>query len=146
VETSQGRVIKTFVTLSVQRRLKGDAGAELTLQFLGGEIDGVNMQIAGMPKFVKGSTEIVFVAGNGVRFCPLIAMMHGRYRVLTEEVTAREYVARDDGIPMESENDVKLSQEHDDAAGRLGRISEALSPGAFEQKILAEVARHVAQP
>ena len=143
VESPHGRVIKTYVTMEVLRRLKGEAPAELTLQFLGGEIDGQAMRVSGMPRFAVGQVEIVFVSGNGTRFCPLVAMMHGRYRVQTDPAIKREYVTRNDGVPLESEHDVQLPQEGNGIANRLKRVSAALSPDSFECKIAEEVARHV---
>ena len=141
VESPQGRAIKTFVTLTVQKRLKGAAPAELVLQFLGGEIDGQGMRVEGMPRFVEGQTDILFVVGNGVQFCPLVAMMHGRYRVLTDATSARDYVARDDNVPLESEQDVQLPQGTGAVSSRFKPAAAALTPEAFEQKIAAEVGR-----
>ena len=144
VDTPQGRAIKTFVTLAVQKRLKGEAPAELVLQFLGGEIDGRGMRVEGMPRFVEGQTDILFITDNGVQFCPLVGMMHGRYRVVKEAQTAREYVARDDGVPLVSEAEVQLPQDAGAAAVRNTLASVALTPESFEQKIAAEVGRHAA--
>jgi hypothetical protein len=145
VDSPQGRVIKTYVTLDVLKRLKGEATDELTLQFLGGEIDGESMRVSGMPRFVVGRTEVVFVSGNGRRFCPLVAMMHGRYRVQTDATSRREYVARDDGVPLESEHDVQLPQGGNGVANRLKSVSAAITPEVFEQKIAAEVTSHATQ-
>lgn len=145
VDTPQGRAIKTFVTLAVQKRLKGEAADEMVLQFLGGEVGGQGMRVEGMPRFAAGEVTILFIEGNGVQLCPLVGMMHGRYRVLTETQTARDYVARDDGVPLASEQDVQLPQGTGAVASRLKPASAALTPDAFEQKIAAEVGRH-AQP
>jgi hypothetical protein len=145
VDSPQGRVIKTYVTFEVMRRLKGEPPDDLTLQFLGGEIDGQTMRIAGMPHFFVGQTELVFIAGNGRRFCPLIGMMHGRYRVQRDGTSRREYVARDDGVPLESEHDVQLPQGGNGVANRRKSVSAALTPEVFEQKITAEVSNHANQ-
>lgn len=145
VESAQGRVIKTFVAFELQKRFKGAAPEEMVLQFLGGEIDGQGMRVEGMPRFVTGMTEILFVTGNGVRFCPLVGMMHGRYRVLTDPSTARDYVARDDGVALASEQEVQLPQGTAGVAALRQRSANALTPEAFEAKITAEVAGY-AQP
>lgn len=145
-DSPQGRVIKTYVTFAVQRALKGAAGAQLTLSFLGGELDGQGMRISGMPQFVVGQTEILFVAGNGVRFCPLVAMMHGRYRVQSDAATGREFIARNDGVPLVSEHDVELPQTGNPIERQLRPVSAALSVAAFEQSISQQITRRVAQP
>lgn len=146
VDSPQGRVIKTFVTLAVLKPLKGQAPAELTLQLLGGEIDGHGMQVAGMPRFQPGQLEFLFISGNGVRFCPLVGLMHGRYRVLADPATGRDYVARNDGVPLASEHDVQLPQPGPALALPFKRPAEALTPLAFEQAITGELLRHAARP
>ena len=146
VDSPQGRVIKTYVTFAVLKRLKGPTAEELTLQFLGGEIDGQSMTVSGMPQFRVGQIEIIFVAGNGMRFCPLIGMMHGRYHVQTEEGAQREFVARDDGVPLESESDVQLPQGAGGLGDRFKHAASALTPESFEQKIAEEVMRHATLP
>lgn len=146
VDSPQGRVIKTYVTVSVLRPLKGPAPTELTLELLGGEIDGHGMQVAGMPRFEVGRTEFLFISGNGVRFCPLVGMMHGRYRILTDPDSARDYVARDDRIPLESVHDVQLPQPGNALALRFKHPDRALTPLAFEQLITGEILRHATRP
>lgn len=146
VESPQGRVIKTFVTLSVLKRLKGEGPAEITLQLLGGEIGDQGMRVEGMPRFEVGQSDFLFISGNGVRFCPLIGMMHGRYRVLTDPATARDYVARNDRMPLGSEHDVQLPQTGNPLEFRFQPASTALTPAAFEQRITAEVLRRAALP
>ena len=56
VATPQGRIIKTFVTVAVLRTLKGNADATLTLELLGGEVDGEGMRVQGMPRFTVSTT------------------------------------------------------------------------------------------
>jgi hypothetical protein len=146
VDSPQGRVIRTYVTVSVLKPLKGAAPAELTLELLCGEIDGHGMQVAGMPRFEPGRMEFLFIAGNGVRFCPLVGIMHGRYRILTDPATAREYVARNDGVPLESEHDVQLPQPGNALALRFKQPAQALSPQTFEQRITGELLRHATRP
>lgn len=144
VETSQGRVIKTFVTFRILRLVKGTSPApsELTLPFLGGELDGQGMRVEGMPRFTVGQTDILFVSdATGAHFSPLVGLMHGRYRVLTDPATARAYLARNDGTPLESENDVQLPQSASSPANRFKSIARALSPEAFEARISTESAR-----
>ena len=139
-----GRVIKTYVTLAVLKTLKGAARETLTLEFLGGELDGEGMRVEGMPQFAVGEIEIVFVAGNTVRFCPLIAMGHGSYRVLTEPVSCGRYVERDARSPLTSEREVQLPQAETASMANADRVSAALSPEAFEEKISAEDSRRAA--
>lgn len=145
VETAQNRVIKTWVTFTVLKSLKGQPGATLTVPFLGGELDGQGMRVEGMPRFTVGQTDILFFSDlTGAHFSPLVGLMHGRYRVLTDDATARTYVARNDGTPLESETDVQLPQSANSPANRLKSASRALSPAAFEDLVTAELTRPAA--
>lgn len=145
VDSPQGPVIKTFVTLTVENQLKGPSGQQITLSFLGGEIGDKGMRISGMPQFAVGQTEVLFIAGNGVRFCPLVAMMHGRYRVQTEASTGRAYIARNDGVPLVNEGDVQLPQEGNALERQFKTVSAAMSLAAFEQSITTQISRRAAQ-
>jgi hypothetical protein len=145
-----GSVIKTFVTFNVERVLKGPEQAQLTLEFLGGTIGDESVTVSGMPKFNIGAREIVFVQKNGVQFCPLVAVMHGRYRVLRDEATAREHVARDNGVPLTDVSEVELPittlPGPVRAASAATNSARALTPDAFEASITSEVQRPTPRP
>jgi hypothetical protein len=145
-ESPQGRVIKTYVTVAVEKQLKGTAAPQLTLAFLGGELDGQGMRVSGMPQFAVGQVEVLFISGNGTRFCPLVAMMHGRYHVQTDPASGREYIARNDGVPLTSEHDVQLPQAGNPLERQLKPVSAALSPAVFEQRITNQLSRRAALP
>jgi len=136
------RPIKTFVAFRVERTLKGVAPATgtVTLVFLGGTVGAETLEVSGMPKFKVGDREILFVARNGKTFCPLIAAGHGRYRVLRDAVTRRDYVARENRTPLESTEEVALPLVAPGAAARLKSAARALTPEAFESLVLQAVA------
>ncbi|MGH7945022.1 MAG: hypothetical protein ACREF9_08450 [Opitutaceae bacterium] len=146
----EGSVIKTFVTVAVERALKGPEEAQVTLEFLGGTVGDETMTVTGMPKFNVGAREIVFVQKNGVQFCPLVALMHGRYRVVRDETTAREHIARDNGAPLTNTSDVELPiatlPEPVRAASAASGSALALTPEAFESRIASEVQRPTPRP
>jgi hypothetical protein len=141
----EGLVIKTFVTLTVERVLKGPEREEVTLEFLGGTVGEETMTVTGMPKFNLGAREIVFVQKNGVQFCPLVGLMHGRYRVLKDEATAREHIARDNGVPLTDTSEVELPiatlPGPVRAASAANASASALTPAAFEASIATELQR-----
>ena len=136
-----GSVIKTFVTVTINKVLKGPAQKEIVLEFLGGTIGDESMTVSGMPKFNPGADEFVFVQKNGVQFCPLVAVMHGRYKVLRDEAAAREFVARDNGAPLTDVAEVELPMSQLPAQVRAATVPRALSPTAFEASIVSEVQR-----
>jgi hypothetical protein len=133
VATSQGEAIKTLVTLQVEKTLKGNPGATLTLSLLGGKVGRRNLKVEGMPTFAVGDREIVFVANNGRAMCPLIAGGHGRYHVRHDAASGRDYVARDNGAPVHSTDE--LAQPIERAATATAPSAEPLTPDAFETRI-----------
>src|SRR5688572_16611277 len=146
----EGSVIKTFVTLVVERVLKGPEREEVTLEFLGGTVGDESITVSGMPKFNLGAKEIVFVQKNGQQFCPLVGLMHGRYRVLRDEATAREHIARDNGVPLTDTSEVELPittlPGPVRAASAASASANALTPAAFESSITTEVQRPTPRP
>lgn len=148
VATPEGAsIIKTFVTFAVERTIKGSARPDIVLEFLGGTIGDESLEVGGTPHFDVGDREILFVQQNGVQFCPLVRLGHGRYRVERDATTRADYVARDDGAPLTATDEVALPLGHDAAPQGPARAaaprdaSLALSPDAFETRIRGEIQR-----
>ncbi len=131
------RSIKTFVSFETLRPLKGEPATRFTLSFLGGEAEGENWVVPGMPTFKVGDEDYVFDTGRET-ICPLVGAMHGRYRVLTDPSDAHQYVARDNRAPLRNTDDVAAPLNPSAAASSA---VGALSPAEFEQKITAEIKR-----
>jgi hypothetical protein len=77
----ENRAIHTIVSVRVAECLVGDATDTIELVLLGGEIDGESLIVTGQPRFQIGDEDILFIKGNGVRMCPVLAMVYGRYLV-----------------------------------------------------------------
>ena len=133
-------VIKTHVTFAVERTLKGPERQEITLELLGGTIGDESLVVTGMPRFELGSTEYLFVERNGFQFCPLVAVRHGRYRLLRDKA-GREFVARDNAVPLTDVGEVVLPLAVLPNVVRSASTAGALAPAAFETAISAEVSR-----
>ena len=101
------RAIFTKVTFRVLEAIKGAPPPLLTLEFLGGAVGELSLEVSGMPRFEPGSQDIVFVTAGEPAICPLVAMGHGRYRILRDAQGA-EFVARDNGSPLHRVDDVAL--------------------------------------
>jgi hypothetical protein len=142
-------IIKTFVTFAIERTLKGTARTELTLDFLGGTVGDESLVVTGMPKFTLGATDYLFVERNGVQFCPLVAVGHGRYRVARDTATARDYLTRDNGTPLTDLAEIQLQMTalpaSVRAASAASAVARALTPAAFEASIVAEIQRPTVQ-
>jgi len=144
VERAEGSIIKTYVTLVVDQALKGSEQSEVILEFLGGTVGDETLSVSGMPKFVVGGEEILFVQKNGRQFCPLVAMMHGRYRV-ERDATGRRYVARENRAPLLDEGEVALPMK-ESVSPTAGNRARALSPAAFAERITSEKRRASIRP
>lgn len=94
------RVIFTFVEFEVQELLKGNSGKTVTLQFLGGTVGDVTLEVSGIPRFNAGDRVVLFVEKNGVHFCPLVGMFHGKYGLHKDETTGRDMVLMYNGKPL----------------------------------------------
>ena len=91
--------IVTLVTFGVRALHKGRADATVTLQFLGGTIDDVTLDVSEMPKFKPGERVVLFVEKNGVNASPLLGFYHGKFS-LRREADGRDTVLAHDGEPL----------------------------------------------
>lgn len=78
--TPRGRAIMTDVTFRVEDVWKGSVGPVTLLEFLGGTVDGVTMEVVGMPQFSVGQRNVLFVSAER-SISPLVGFMHGRMKV-----------------------------------------------------------------
>jgi hypothetical protein len=127
--TSDGqRAIVTLVTFNVERTHKGRAGSVVTLQFLGGRVGDVTMNVAEMPRFKSGERVILFVEEDGRAASPVIGFFHGRFSLKKDE-TGRDIVLRHDGEPLMDVAQLGRAKSRDGAARR------ALSHEEFAAKV-----------
>lgn len=91
----------TFVTFAVDEVLKGRVqGDEITLRFLGGPVDDEVLEVAGTPKFDELGRYLLFVAGNGRTFMPLVGWGQGKLDLLPHPVTGEDMVVDHRGVPV----------------------------------------------
>ena len=86
-----GTAIATFVTFEVSDLLKGYTSSKVvTLRFLGGEIDGVRMEIGGLERPVLGEHGVYFVAPDSDSlFHPLAGGDQGHFLVIDVDRRSR---------------------------------------------------------
>lgn len=138
------RHLVTLVTFRVDRLLKGRLPAEVTLEFLGGEMSGHRMELVGMPHFSPGQHAVYFVENATDRVCPLLRLRHGRYPVKTDPATGEQRIVRDDGSPLQTPADVNAPLAETRSTHSVS-LSSALTVVDFERRVLAETARSTAQ-
>jgi hypothetical protein len=81
ISTRDGRAIITKDTFKVEDVWKAASGAVTQLEFLGGTVGEMTMEVVGMPKFREGQRSVLFVSGEAKAVSPLVGFWHGRMRV-----------------------------------------------------------------
>jgi hypothetical protein len=140
-DSPQGRGIRTLVTVSVERTLKGSAGETVTLVQLGGTVGKRALRVAGLPEFKRGERQIVFIAGNGHMICPVIGGVFGRFKVQTDTATGRDHVFRNDGAPLLSIDQIPLPLSTRPLLGPVVAGMTGMVAAEFETRILAASAQ-----
>ena len=92
--------IFTLVEFHTEEILKGTAAASVRLRFLGGTVGGVTLEVVSVPQFKAGDRVLLFVEGNGVLFCPLVGVYHGKFGVRKDDKSGRDIVFMHDGKPL----------------------------------------------
>ena len=143
------RVIFTLVEFERQEVLKGEAGVSVTLQFLGGTVGDVTLEIAGVPKFNAGDREFLFVEGNGVQFCPLVGVFHGKFGVRRDEKTGRDILVMHNGKPLRDVAEIGTGEGAEFGPKRaelsIPANAEPLSVADFKSKIYDRLANRARQ-
>lgn len=92
--------IFTLVEFHTEEILKGTAAASVSLRFLGGTVGAVTLEIVAVPQFKARDRVLLFVEGNGVQFCPLVGVYHGKFGVRKDDKCSRDIVFMHDGKPL----------------------------------------------
>lgn len=100
--TPNGRSIVTYVTFRVEDVWKGSVGAVTQLEFLGGTIGEMKMEVVGMPTFRLGQRNVLFVSSTVKAVSPLVGFMHGRLRVERDPIGGVDRVRTHDGRSLGS--------------------------------------------
>ncbi|MBV9999031.1 MAG: hypothetical protein JO015_07950 [Verrucomicrobia bacterium] len=95
------KAIRTRVSFLVLKSIKGNPGGSLTLDFLGGEIDGRGLKVPDVPQFSPGERYILFCAGPGKALvCPVLGLTQGAMRVVHDNESNVDRVYRHWGQPV----------------------------------------------
>src|SRR5262245_51828089 len=70
VDTAWGPAIFTFVTFQIEEGLKGGSPMQTTLQFRGGTVGDVTLDVSDMPQFQVGNRDLLFI-GDRTAVSPL---------------------------------------------------------------------------
>jgi hypothetical protein len=78
--SSDGKLILTSYTISVQENLKGSSGSTLTITTVGGRIGNTILHVAGMPVFQPGEKAVLFLEKNGA-FTTVVGLNQGKFGI-----------------------------------------------------------------
>jgi hypothetical protein len=95
-EGSWGRAIVTRVVIAVDRVYKGSPATQVSLEFLGGTLDGLTLSVDALPTFRPGDRDVLFVSSAARQVNPIVGSTVGRVRVVRDD-RGLETVAAFDG-------------------------------------------------
>jgi hypothetical protein len=82
--------IYTYVTLEVERFLKGGAGErEITVRHWGGEVGAFRSLVPGSPQFVVGEEVLLFCAGTRARVPTVLGLALGKFTITRDRQGTR---------------------------------------------------------
>lgn len=131
------KLIRTEVSVRAVRTIgKPLEEGMVTLRFLGGQVDDMIMNVAGMPNFASGDEVVLFERGNGHSVCPLVGWKYGHYRVSRKADGSDPTVRRSDFSPLLEVQAVTLPLR--DQPGRVNALNESkagMDLDAFLQRV-----------
>ena len=87
--------IYTYVTLEVDRYLKGGSGARSeTVRLLGGRVGPYLAMVPGTPRFDVGEEVLLFASGRGARIPTVLGLSLGKFTVVSD-AAGEKVVQRD---------------------------------------------------
>lgn len=93
--------IVTDIRFSDLQLLKGEnQGADIVLLVLGGEVDGVRLEIPGLPQFRRDARYLVFSQGNGKDMFPVVGGPAGMFQITAGPAGASPIALTSSGTPL----------------------------------------------
>lgn len=96
--------IVTDVRFSNLQVLKGNnTGADIALLVLGGEVDGLRLELPGIPQFQVDARYLVFSRGNGTDMFPVVGGPAGIFRIMPGSPAESAVVVNASGMLLSSD-------------------------------------------
>jgi len=143
------QAIFTLVEFHTEEILKGTAPASISLRFLGGKVGGMTLEVVAVPICEAGVRVLLFVEGNGVQFCPLVGVYHGKFGVRKDDKSSRDIVFMHDGKPLRDVAEIGAG-EGAQFGPKRARLSipaerEPMSLDDFKARIRSQLAKQAVQ-
>jgi hypothetical protein len=142
------RVIFTLVEFEAQEVLKGNAAKQVILQFLGGTIGEMTLDVSGVPRFKSGDRVILFVEKNGIQFSPLVGVFHGKFGLRKDQKTGHDTMVMHDGKPLRDLAEIGTGEGAEFGPNRskpaIAADREPMSAEDFKTKVRARLHQRTA--
>lgn len=132
-QNGANRHIITQATFETREVIAGTPPDPLVISMLGGKVGDTEMRVDGAPRFKVGDEYILFVRGTQFKLIPFVAMSYGQYVVQQDVKTGTPYVARSNGQPLFSTDDV--ARPLDAVPTAMASGTQPLTPAAFAASI-----------
>lgn len=99
IRSAKRDTIYTYVTFSDLRIVKGTSlESTIDVRLTGGTVAGESLEVPGMPQFVVGERDLIFLAGNFQYICPIVGWGQGRFKIKRSETSGQEAVFDGAGV------------------------------------------------
>ena len=93
----QVNAIYTYVAFSNLQFVKGEhPGTTIEIRLFGGSVGGETIEVLGMPRYVLGERNLIFLAGNYRYICPVVGWGQGRFKIGRDTLSGRQVML--DGV------------------------------------------------
>ena len=105
----ESNALYTYVTFGDLEIVKGTyTAATIEARLLGGSVGGETLEVVGMPKFVLGERNMIFLAGNFRYSCPIVGWGQGRFKIAWDELSRQEVILDNESIPISGVKDKEV--------------------------------------
>jgi len=134
-----GAIVTDFRFSDVQL-IKGDtAGTDIVLLALGGEVDGLRLEIPGLPQFQRDSRYLVFSSGNGKDIFPVVGGPAGMFQIAAGASGGNPIVLTSSGMPLGTAIAAEIAGEV--ASPALGAVQPPVTLESFLAAIKSRLGR-----
>ena len=129
------KAIRTRVTFTINKLLKGAVSSPFSLDLLGGTVGGRTVQVPGIPQLAIGQRLIIFAHGPGNAYVsPFLGVDQGVLRVIRDQATNTDRVLRWWGQPVNESQDFK-SRVAPSPLAAADQLRSANSVDEFSQQV-----------
>jgi len=137
------KLVRTEITLDVHESWAGSVPVgELKIRHLGGEVEGLSMQVSSMPRYEVGQEMVLFLHARDGFICPTVGWGHGKYHVDRSDPSAVR-IRRSNGELLQGLDQISRSIESGPVQARsfdpLGQ-TEGMTLAQFRQLVRQQLA------